>query len=510
MSTKKLKKKVVLLIMDGWGLAPADKFNAIDNAKTPNFDMLVREYPNTRLKSDGIAVGLPEGQFGTSEVNHMTIGAGRVIYQDLPKINHAIETGEFYNNATFQKSIDHAADNKSNVHLIGILSDGGIHSTTEHVFAILEMLHRNKFKQNIYLHVFTDGRDTPPKSAERFFAALDKTIAKYPDLKISVATMQGRFYLDRDRDWAKTEKAFELIYKGKGAKFSDWQSVLNMEYNQNTTDEFIGHYVINEDGKIGANDSVIFFHYRTDRLYQIVKRLLQEEIKNLNVTTFISVSEEFESVQLAFPRDKISDTLAEVISNAGLAQFHVTETEKYPHLTFFLNGEKEKEMPHEEWKMIQSNRYVKPYYNFEPSMRNYDITQDIVDAVNSDKYSFIIANLSSPDMVGHSGNYEAAIISAESVDYCLGKIYETIKEKFKDYVLMVTADHGNSDIMWDYVNNQPHTQHTTSPVPFILISDIRCKLDKRESLEDIAPTILDLMGLEKPGVMTGTSLVIVE
>ncbi|MFS8131321.1 MAG: 2,3-bisphosphoglycerate-independent phosphoglycerate mutase [Candidatus Dojkabacteria bacterium] len=508
MSDKKFHKKVVLLIMDGWGLAKSDKFNAIENAKTPNFDMLVREYPNTKLKSDGESVGLPEGQFGTSEVNHMTMGAGRVIYQDLPKINKAIETGEFFNNQAFQKSIDHANDNKSNIHLIGILSDGGIHSTTEHVFAILEMLHKQNFKQNVFIHAFTDGRDTPPKSAGKYFEKLDKVIAKYPELKISLATIQGRFYLDRDRDWAKTEKAFDLIVKGKGSHFNSWEAVINMEYNQNVTDEFISHFVINKEGTVKDNDSVIFFHYRTDRLYQIVKRLLQEEIKNLNVTTLISVSEEFDTVQLAFPRDKINDVLAEVISNAGVAQFHVTETEKYPHLTFFLNGEKEKEMPHEEWKMIQSNRYVKPYYNFEPSMRNYDITQDIIDAIKSEKYGFIIANLSSPDMVGHTGNYEAAIISAESVDYCLGKIYEAIKDNFKDYALLVTADHGNSDMMWDYENNQPHTQHTTSPVPFIMVSDLEAKLDRRESLEDIAPTVLDLMGLEKPGVMTGTSLVI--
>ncbi|MEO6728651.1 MAG: 2,3-bisphosphoglycerate-independent phosphoglycerate mutase [Candidatus Dojkabacteria bacterium] len=509
MPDKKFNKKVVLVVMDGWGLAKPDKFNAIDNAKTPNFDSLVKQYPNTRLKSDGLSVGLPEGQFGTSEVNHMTIGAGRVIFQDLPKINKAIETGEFFTNSSLQKSIDHANQNKSNIHLIGILSDGGIHSTTEHVFSLLEMLSKQEFKQKVFIHAFTDGRDTPPKSAERYFQKLDKAIEKYSNVDIKVATVQGRFYLDRDRDWAKTEKAFELIAKGKGQKYKSWETVLNWEYNKNVTDEFVDNYVIEEGATIKQDDSVIFFHYRTDRLYQIVKRLVQEEIPNLNITTFISVSEEFDTINLAFPRDKITDTLAEVISNAGLGQFHVTETEKYPHLTFFLNGEKEKELPHEDWKMIQSNRYVKPYYNFEPSMRNYDITQDIVDAIKSDKYGFIIANLSSPDMVGHTGNYEAAIISAESIDYCLGKIHETIKEN-PDYVLMVTADHGNSDMMWDYENNQPHTQHTTSPVPFILVSDIKCKLDKRESLEDIAPTILDLMGLEKPGVMTGTSLVIPE
>lgn len=505
-----MHKKVVMIIMDGWGLAADDKFNAINNAKTPNFDKLIREYPNTRLKSDGLAVGLPEGQFGTSEVNHMTIGAGRVILQDLPRINAAIADESFYSNPALLQAVDHARKNKSQLHLVGILSDGGIHSTTPHVFALLELLNRQKFGGHIYFHLFTDGRDTPPKSAEKYLRELDERISKYPELKISIATIQGRFYLDRDRDWAKTEKAFQLMHSMQGDHYQDWQAMVNYEYNHMATDEFFSQAVLDEQGKINKNDSVIFFHYRTDRLYQIVKRLLQEEIPGLNVVTFISVSEEFTDVKLAFPRQPITDTLAEAIANAGLTQFHVTETEKYPHLTFFLNGEKEKEMPHEEWKMIQSNRYVKPYYNFEPSMRNFDITQDIIRAIESDKYNFIIANLASADMVGHTGNYEAAVISAESVDYCLGKIYEAVAKILADYVLMITADHGNSEVMWDYENNQPHTQHTLSPVPFILVSDIKCHLDKRESLSDIAPTILDVMGLPKPGVMTGTSLVIRE
>ncbi len=505
---KRKNKKVVLIVMDGWGLSEPDKFNAIDNAFKPNYDRLVREFPNTRLKSDGLAVGLPEGQFGTSEVNHMTLGAGRVILQDLPKINEAIKEETFYSNRQLLGSVDHANQFSGDIHLVGILSDGGIHSSMNHVFALLEMLDRENFKNNIFLHLFTDGRDVPPKSADKYFMQLDEHIANHESLNISIATIQGRAFLDRDRDWEKTDLAAQLLINGDGKPFTDWVAVLNYEYNQNITDEFFTQYVTDPQGKIKAGDSVIFFHYRTDRLYQIVKRVIDEKIENLHVTTFISVSEEFKDVAVAFPREKIDHTLAETISKSGKTQLHITETEKYPHLTFFLNGEKESEFPKEDWKMIQSNRFVKPHYNFEPSMRNFEITQHIIEAIESDKYDFVIANLSSPDMVGHTGNYEAAVISAESIDYCLGKIYESLRSKLENFSLIITADHGNSDRMWDYENNQPHTQHTTANVPFILVSDLSCKLHRRDSLQDIAPTVLDLMGLDKPEVMTGESLIV--
>lgn len=500
------KKRVVLVVMDGWGLAPEDKFNAIANAKTPNFDKLVREFPNTRLKSDGLAVGLPEGQFGTSEVNHLTIGAGRVILQDLPRINNAIETGEFFSNKAIVSTLEHTVKNNSNLNLIGLLSDGGVHTTIEHLFAFFETAKRLNYKQQINLHLFTDGRDVAPKSAEKYFTQLDAQIAEYQDLNIKIATVQGRSFLDRDRDWAKTEKAVQLICNGVGKKFTNWNAILNFEYNLNITDEFFPQYLLDESGTIKKNDGVIFFHYRTDRLYQLVKRIMQDENLKLKVITMINVSEEFD-VEIAFPRVHVSNVLAEVISNADLKQLHTTETEKYAHLTFFLNGEKEKEMPFEEWKLVESNRFVKPYYAFEPSMRNFDITKNIIDGIVEDKYDFIIANLSSPDMVGHTGNYEAAIVSAESVDYCIGKIYESLKDKLDDYALILTADHGNSDIMWDYENDQPHTQHTTSPVPFVLVTSGSYKLHKRETLSDIAPTVLDLMGLKKPLEMTGESLI---
>lgn len=504
--SKNLNKKVLMVIMDGWGLSEPAEFNAIANANTPNIDKLTREYPNTSLRADGEAVGLEEGQFGTSEINHLTIGAGRIIYQDLPKINRAIKDGSFFINHVFIDLAENAIKNHSKMHLIGILSDGGVHSNINHLFAIFEALNRMEFKQQIVLHLFSDGRDVAPQSVEKYLQMLDDQIAKFGSLNITIATLQGRYLLDRDRDWAITEKAFQLIANAEGNLLTEPQAAINLEYNQNGKDEYFGQYVFTKDGVLAQNDSVFFFHYRTDRQYQLTKRILDAKIPGLLMGSFIKSSEEFKDLLVAFPRDGVQNTLAEVISANGKSQLHVTETEKYPHLTYFLNGEREIEFSGEEWAMFESNRMVKPRYSFEPSMRNFDITKKIIDSVESNKYDFIIANLSSADMVGHTGNYHAAVVSAESVDYCIGLIYEAIKDKLDEYTLIITADHGNSEIMWDYENNQPHTQHTLSKVPFILVSDLKAKLSRAEGLENVAPTVLQLMGISAPAEMTGESL----
>lgn len=502
-----MRKKVILVIMDGWGIAPPDRFNAIANAKTPNFDQLVREYPNTLLRSDGEWVGLEAGQFGTSEINHLTIGAGRVIIQDLTKINKSLIDKSFFKNKAFLQTIKHAKDNSGNLHLLGIISDGGVHSHISHLLAILEMIKNSGFTNKIFLHLFSDGRDVPPKSVTKYLKQLDRKIMELKLKHCQIATLQGRYFLDRDRDWAKTEKAFDLIVKGKGNKLTSWEAAVNLEYNNNNPDEYFNQYIFSKNCSPKAGDGIIFFHFRTDRQYQLTKRILDENIANLSIASFVRSSEEFTTLNVAFPREVVSDTLAEVIARNNLTQLHVTETEKFPHTTFFFNGEKEKEFSGETWKLFESNRFIKPKYNFEPSMRNFDITKEIIAAIESDKYDFIVSNLASPDMVGHTGNYEAAVVSAESVDFCLGAIYEALKPKLKNYALLITADHGNSEMMWDYKNNQPHTQHTLSRVPFILVSDIPCKLARRESLEDIAPTVLDLMRLPVPAVMSGTTLI---
>jgi 2,3-bisphosphoglycerate-independent phosphoglycerate mutase len=500
----KHNKKVILAILDGWGIGKPDKYNAIANANTPNFDRLVRLYPNTSLKSDGTAVGLPEGQSGTSEINHQVIGSGRVILQDLPRIDQEITNKTFYTNQYLVKACRHAVENNSSLHLIGIVSDGGVHSCTHHLFSLIDLAVSCKVP-HIYIHAFADGRDTPPISIEKYLKKLDKHIKNYPN--VSLATLQGRYWLDRDRDWAKTQTALELISKGIGRQVNNWNAALNLSYNQNVTDEFFHQFLIDPNGIIKANDSIIFTHYRTDRLYQLVKSTIDLKLKNSLITTFIQVSEEFRTVNVAFPRQIITSTLAEVISANNRKQLHITETEKYTHLTYFFNGAKEQEYEGEKWELISSNRFIKPFYSLEPSMQSFNIASRVIDAIHKNEYDFIVINFASPDMVGHTGNYNAAVISAEAVDYCLGKIYDAIKDQLNEYSMIVTADHGNSEEMWDYENKQPHTQHTLNPVPLILVSDINTRLKQRESLEDIAPTVLDLMGLKSPDIFTGTSLI---
>jgi len=501
-------RKTILIIMDGWGLGKPDKFNAIDNARTPNVDRLIREYPNTVLKTDGLSVGLPEGQFGTSEVNHLTIGSGRVILQDLPRINTAIASGDFYHNSALTRIVEHVTEQNSRLHLIGILSDGGVHSHIQHLFAIFELLRRRSFSQPIFLHLFSDGRDVAPKSVKTYLDRLNRKIQEYKDLNISVASIQGRVLLDRDRDWDKTEKAAQVILHGKGIKIVEVAQIFTPAYEQMDTDEYLGQYVLSADGTVQAKDGAFIFHYRTDRIYQIISRIYGEKISNFILGSFVLPGEEFAKLEVAFPRYKIKETLAETLSAHNKSQMHIAETEKYPHVTYFFNGERETELPMESWKSFESNRFVKPMYNFDPDMQNGAVTKAVIATINEEKPDFVLANLSSADMVGHTGNYHAAVVSAESVDYCIGKIYEAVKDRLHEYALLITADHGNSEEMWDYKNDQPHTQHTLSKVPFILVSDIKCRLDPRETLEDIAPTILDLLEVDKPKIMTDTSLIL--
>lgn len=493
-----------MLILDGFGIAKPDKFNAIDNAKKPNYEKLVAKYPNVLIKTDGLSVGLPEGQSGTSEINHQAIGSGRIILQDLPRITTEIETGTFFTNAALVKSCQHAINNNSRLHLIGILSDGGIHSNLGHLEAIFKLAKEQGVKE-VYVHAFTDGRDTPPQSAEKYFKRLDESIKKFGNIKL--ASIQGRFYLDRDRDWEKTESAINLLVDGKGMPISTWQNAIDFEYNQNVNDEFFKQILIDATGVIKPNDAVIYFHYRSDRLFQIVKGLLDRQLSNVQVTTFIEASEDIKT-DIAFPRPVITNTLAQVLSENGKTQYHLSETEKYTHLTFFFNGGKEKEFNNETWELIRSNRYVKPYYNIEPSMRAFEIAEKLVQKITEDKTDFLVVNFPNADMVGHTGNYNAAVIAVEALDYCLGKIYEAIEDKLDKYALIITADHGNSEQMWDYENSQPHTQHTLNPVPLILVSDIACTLDRKESLQDIAPTILSLMGIKVPEIMEGSNLIL--
>jgi 2,3-bisphosphoglycerate-independent phosphoglycerate mutase len=499
-----MNKKVILLILDGWGEAPPDRYNAIKNANTPNFDKLKTKYPYMFLKADGESVGLMEGQMGTSEVNHLAIGTGRIIWQDLPKLDKMIKDGEFYDNENLVKVIGHVKKNNSKLHITGILSDGGVHSHINHVYAILETCKKHGLLNNVFIHVFTDGRDTAPKSAVKYTQDLENKIKEIGVGEI--ASLQGRFYLDRDRDWARTEKAFQLIKNAEGKKVNSAQEALADAYTKTDNDQYPEQYVINENAKLSENDGFLCFNFRTDRIFQILKRVIDENILNINITSFINPSAEFK-INSIITRAKVVNALAEVLANNNKTQHHGSETEKYAHVTYFFNAEREVEYPGEKWLLHESNKFVKPDYNLEPTMRAFMLTEDILQNIEQEKFDFQIINFPNTDMVGHTGSYEAAVVAAESVDHCLGKIYAAIEKKLDKFAMIVTADHGNSDEMWDYKNNQPHTQHTLNPVPIILVSDINCKLEGEKSLRCIAPTILELIGIDTPKEMEGKSLI---
>jgi 2,3-bisphosphoglycerate-independent phosphoglycerate mutase len=402
------------------------------------------------------------------------------------------------------EACEHANENDGALHLIGLVSDGGIHSSLEHFKAMIELAKKQEVK-NVYVHVFTDGRDVAPKSAEKYLKILVKELKKLPNGKI--ATIQGRFYLDRDRDWDKTAQAVDLIVDGKGMDVNDFQAAIDYSYNKDVKDEFFEQFIVNEEGTVKKHDAVFFMHFRTDRMFQLQKALIDKDIEDVCWAGFLSASEDI-PVNEAFRRPEVTNTLGETISEAGKTQLKITETEKYTHLTYFMNCGEEKEFDGETWEQIQSNRFVKPHYNFEPSMRAFDLTKRITDVIEENKTDFIAVNFPNCDMVGHTGNLHAAVVAAEAVDYALGKLYEAVEDKLDEYTLIVTADHGNAEKMWDKETKQEHTAHTNSPVPLIVVSDIDCKLDRKESLEDVAPTILDLMGIDKPEVMTGTSLIL--
>lgn len=502
-------KKVVLCILDGWGLGPDSKTNAIANAATPNIDRLIREYPNTSLHCAGESVGLPEGQFGTSEVNHLTMGSGRVVDQELTRINREISTGEFNTNKSLLKIIEHLERTRGSLHLTGIYSDGGVHSHLEHWEAICTVLTSKNYRGKIWLHVFTDGRDVPLKSAADFLERLERMITKHNQLDIALATIQGRVMLDRDRDWDRTKQAIDLLIDDRvGIKAQDWKQALGWAYNTVDTDEYLPQYTVDLQGKIKPGDTVLMTHYRTDRSYQFLQQLVSLDWEDLQVATFVNPSTELTELVTLFPKLKLEGTIAEAIAEAGNTQLHITETEKYRHVTYFFNGEREAEFPGETWELFASNRFYKPFYNFAPSMRTDLIATRMIECIEAEDSDFIVANFSSPDMVGHTGNYEAAVISAESVDFAIGKIFSSLETKLDEYALIVTADHGNSEEMWDSEANQPHTQHTFNPVPFILATqlDYQFRLKRNRGLDSIAPTILDLMQIDYPSQMTGESL----
>lgn len=500
------KEKVLLLVCDGLGYREEKEFNAIAAAKTPNLDRFYKDCPFALLSASGEEIGLPKGQMGTSEANHLVIGAGRVIYQNLAKINKAVETETLGENEVLQKVFEHIRMHRSALHIKGILSDGGVHGHIDHIKSIVKEARKYGVKK-IAIHAFTDGRDVAPKSALGFVDDLEKFLVKEGVGKI--VTLGGRYWgMDRDENDDRIEKHFEVIAKGNGPRFSSAREAIEHGYNLGVTDEFLEPAIIQteniEEDIIKPNDGVIFANFRSDRAKQMARRFIKENFENLKYVSMTKYEDDLE-VAAVFPPDSIDHTLSEVISSSGLKQLKVTETEKFTHLTFFFNAHKYEAEPGEERILIESNKDVATH-DQKPEMKIKEITSELIAAIEKDKFDFIAANITNCDMVGHSGNFDAIVKAVEYVDEALGRIVASAQQK--GYAVIITADHGNAEQTFDKNSNQAMTSHTLNPVPFILISDSYKNLSATKGdLSDVAPTILKILGLDVPKQMTGKILV---
>ena len=504
------KKLTMLMILDGFGNNPRKDGNAIELANTPVIDKLFKQNPNTIIKTSGLDVGLPEGQMGNSEVGHTNIGAGRIVYQELTRITKAIEDGDFFTNPELTAAIDNCKKNHTKLHIMGLLSDGGVHSHTRHLYALLELAKRKDF-EDVYVHCFLDGRDTPPASGENFIAELEEKMAEKGVGKI--ASITGRFYaMDRDKRWERVQKAYDALVNGIGEKAASATKAIEDSYQKEIFDEFVLPTLIcNGDepiATISENDSVIFFNFRPDRAREITRSLVDKEFTGferkyfpLYYVCFTNYDETIKNVHIVFKKDEIKNTFGEIIANKGLTQLRIAETEKYAHVTFFFNGGEEKQYKGEDRILVPSPKVET--YDLKPEMSAYEVTDKVVEAIESQKYDTIILNYANPDMVGHTGNLEAAIKAIETVDTCVGRVVEALEKV--EGVALITADHGNSEQMIDYKTGEPHTAHTTNDVPLILVG--KQAILKPGRLADLAPTILDIMGIEKPKEMTGESLI---
>lgn len=505
------RKPVMLMILDGFGINPNEKGNAVAIANTPNIDKLKKTWPTTIIHTSGLDVGLPEGQMGNSEVGHTNIGAGRIVYQDLTRITKSIEDGDFFSIKELSDAIDNCKKNNSNLHIMGLLSDGGVHSHMRHLFAILELAKRKDF-ENVYVHCFMDGRDTPPTSGEGYIAKLEEKMKEKGVGKI--ATIEGRFYaMDRDKRWNRVKEAYDAMVNGVGEEATSALGAIEASYQKEVFDEFVKPTVIRNGEKpvatIEDNDSVIFFNFRPDRAREITRTLVDKDFNefetkkmNLFFVCFTQYDETMPNVKIAFKPESLVNTFGEYISKHGLKQLRIAETEKYAHVTFFFNGGEEKEYEGEDRILVPSPKVET--YDLKPEMSALEVTDKVVEAINSGKYDSIILNYANPDMVGHTGSLEAAIKAVETIDGCVERVVEAIEKQ--NGILIITADHGNAEQMIDYKTGEPQTAHTTNPVPLILVGLEGVKL-KEGKLADLAPTMLDIMGLEKPQEMTGESLI---
>ena len=506
-------KLTMLMILDGFGINEKEDGNAIKLAKTPNIDKLMRKYENTIIYTSGLKVGLPEGQMGNSEVGHTNIGAGRIVYQELTRITKSIEDGDFFTNQEFISAIDNCKKNKTKLHILGLVSDGGVHSHIRHLYGLLEMAKRRDF-EDVYVHCFLDGRDTPPASAEGYIIKLQEKMNEKGVGKI--ASISGRFYaMDRDKRWERIKKCYDALVNGEGIKAGNTVKAIEDSYQKEVFDEFIEPTVIcNDDvptATIDKKDSVIFFNFRPDRAREITRALVDPDFnefetkKNLELyyVCFTNYDETMPNVKIAFKKEALNNTFGEYVSKLGYTQLRIAETEKYAHVTFFFNGGEEKVFKGEDRILVPSPKVET--YDMKPEMSAYEVTDKVLEAINKDYYDCIILNYANTDMVGHTGSLEAAIKAVEAVDECVGKVVSLVEEK--DGNLIITADHGNAEQMIDYKTGEPHTAHTTNPVPLILVTSNKdLKLKNSGKLADIAPTMLEIMKLEKPEEMIGESL----
>ena len=509
------KKPVVLMILDGYGLNSSTKGNGVALAKTPVMDKLMAEYPYVKGYASGLAVGLPDGQMGNSEVGHLNMGAGRIVYQELTRITKSIEDGDFFENTELLGAIENCKKNNSDLHLYGLLSDGGVHSHITHVFALLELAKRNGIK-NVYVHCFMDGRDTAPDSGKDFIA---KLYDKMEELGVGeIASVTGRYYaMDRDNRWDRVEKAYRALTLGEGNQAACGKCAIKASYEAGKTDEFVEPTVITKDGKpvgvIKDKDSVICFNFRPDRAREITRCFCDDEFtgfdrgsrKNVYYVCFTDYDVTIPNKYVAFKKEKITNTFGEFLAANNMTQARIAETEKYAHVTFFFNGGIEEPNKGEDRILVKSPKVAT--YDLQPEMSALEVCDKLCEAIRSDKYDVIIINFANPDMVGHTGVIDAVIKAIETVDACVGRAVEAVKEK--DGVMFICADHGNAEVLVDENTGEPYTAHTTNPVPFILVNyDNEYTLKENGKLCDIVPTLIDIMGMEKPAEMTGQSLLI--
>lgn len=503
-------KKAALIILDGWGMAKNQDVSAIDKAQTPFVDSLYDHYPNSRLQASGMAVGLPEGQMGNSEVGHMNLGAGRVVYQDLVKINLAVQDGSLANEQVLKNAFEYAKANAKKVHFLGLLSDGGVHSHIDHLKGLVSVASSYGL-EDVLIHAFMDGRDTDPKGGKVYLEDLENHLAESTG---KIASIVGRYYaMDRDKRWERVKLAYDLLVKGKGEMYKTSAEAIQSSYNDGITDEFVKPKIIDLDGKNGKieeGDVVICFNFRTDRGRQITMALTQSDLPenemkklDLHYVTLTNYDESFQNVQVVYEKDNLRKTLGEVLCEANKTQVRIAETEKYPHVTFFFSGGREEEFAGESRILIPSPKVAT--YDLQPEMSAYEVKDAILDCIKTQSPDFFCLNFANPDMVGHTGDMDAAIKACETVDDCLKQVVE--EGLNKDYNFIILADHGNADCMVN-ADGSPNTAHTTQPVPCFLVGG---KVNNYRLIDgvlgDVAPTILDLLQVAKPNEMTGKSLI---